>query len=215
MKNFRINFYLLLLISLTFSCSNKTYNDEEQEGNIVGLSPSEIVPLSSSLLNYTETITSKFKLAEFIPDVDNSTMALYEESPIQAIFTPLIPVHETSSEVFHVYYSLDGLVSAFEFLLTEEYLNENTMRYSYSTVEGETYATFDVSLIDGRIFNIQLDNYKGFADRWENCVTWTLSRMNMYDTLACMAFGPYCAAGIATLCAIGAAENQFLTPDGP
>lgn len=215
MKNFKFYIFLITVLGISFSCNNKTKIESLPEGNIVGLVPYKIVPLTNDLISYTSKRTKKISSPVITPDVRSSIIVMYENYDIKAVFTPFEKKFKSSIKLHHVYFELDGLVSKFELIISEEQLNNDVVRYSYISIDNVAFVTFDVNLNDGAIFNIQFSNFKDFGDRFENCVKWTFDNMNIYDKLACMAIGPYCAAGIATLCAIGAAEDQFETPDGP
>ncbi len=215
-KNYLIQIGIILFI--TISCSTEKIENESKSIHNVNndlVSINDIKPLSSKLYAYTLRVTSDVKSHKLSPNVDKSVMVSYKDSPIQAICTPLIEKEKSKNKIFHVYFEIDGMVSTFDLLIYERPLNENEMRYSYKTREGTVIAKFDVEVCSGFISNVETGRNKSWTDRFENCIEWTFDNMNHWDYLACMAIGPYCAATIATMCAIGATEGYFETVENP
>lgn len=208
----------MVLLCLTISCSKEKVdfdNEFDQKGNNVGLEIKDIEPLPADLYKYTAHIAGKVKYLDSSPNIDESVIVNYYDFPVQAIYTPLSQKNISSLEVFHVYFELEGLVSKFDMLISEERLNESEMRYTYRTTEGDLIVLFDVDLNNGLIINVQQSNIKSWKSRFENCVSWTFGNMSSWDYLACMALGPICAGTIGSMCAFAATENMFQTPEGP
>lgn len=218
MKKIKLIYITLFLLCLTISCTHEKKEliiEVEQETNIVGLAIKDIFPLPNYLHEHTARVTGKINSHELTPNIDESFMVSYQDSPIQAIYTPLNQKLKSSIEIFHIYFELEGMVSKFHLLISQEQLHETVKRFTYKTIEGRTIVQFDVETNDGRIIDIQLPNLKNWGDRFENCVEWTFDQMSGWEKLGCMALGPYCAGTIAAMCGVGASEGMFETPDGP
>lgn len=212
MKNIKLNSIILILLCLTISCTHEkeeSSNELDQESNNVGFRINKILPLPDNLSKHTISVTNNIRFNELSPNIGESFIVSYLDSPIRAIYTPLNGKLKSTIETYHVYFELDGKVSKFDLLISEEDLSESEKRFSYLTFEGELIAQFNVGIEDGQISNIQANHLKRWSDRFENCIKWTIDHMNTWDKLACMALGPVCAGTIASMCAIGASEGMF------
>lgn len=170
-----------------------------------------IKPLPTSLYEYTEHITKKVLDHDHRPNIADSKIVSYVDMSIQAIYTPLISYKKSSKNNSLVFFELDGLISNFEFIISEECLNGVTTRYLYKDIDGTVLLEFDVNNTDGQVLQMQANPNKNWFRRWKNCAEHTLNYMidNPVDGLVCMAFGKYCAGTIAAMCAIAAAEGYF------
>lgn len=216
MKNLNIIYVILFLLCLTISCTqekDESIIELDQETNIIGLAIKEILPLPNNLSKHTILVANKIKYLESSPNIDKSFIVSYQDCATKAIYTPLDQKLKSSTELFHVYFERNGLVSKFDLLISTENLNEYEKRFTYLTIEGDLIAQFDVGIDDGLISNVQVNHLKGWGDRFENCVEWVFDHMNTWDTLTCMALGPICAGGIAAMCAVAATEEMFEETD--
>lgn len=220
MKKLKVTYITLILLSLTISCSNEKEEsiidlDQDKETIKTGLAVKDVIPLPNTLYNHTLRISSNLIFDDLSPNVDNSFIVRYQDSEIETIFTPLNQNLKSTEEIYHVYFKLKDMVSKFHLLISQEILNDAVKRFKYKTTDGKILVIFDVDSTDGRILNIELPNLKSWSDRFENCVEWTFDQMGTWDYLACMAIGPVCAGTIASMCAVGATEGMFESPDGP
>lgn len=99
--------------------------------------------------------------------------------------------------------------------MTIEDINKSSKRFSYLTTDGVLIGQFDLKNSDGSLSNIKVNKLKDWGDRFDNCLEWTFDQMSNLDQLVCYAIGPACATIIASMCAVGATEGMFETPDGP
>lgn len=170
-----------------------------------------VLPAPDYLQAYTEAVTSKILEFGYHPIINDSKIVNYVDFSIQAIYTPIESDDKSSINSSHVYFELDGMFSNFELLISEEYIDESTKRYSYLDIDGTLFFEFEVDREDGTILNLRFNYNKNWFSRWRNCAQHTLEYMvdNPVDGLVCMAFGKYCAGTIAAMCAIAASEGYF------
>ncbi|MBU1012673.1 MAG: hypothetical protein KKG99_06695 [Bacteroidetes bacterium] len=216
----KINLYciILLLFGLTVSC-NKVQEEAGvemiQEGNNVGLRIKEILPLPINLADHTAQVTSNINYKNLNPNISQSFIISHEDCSLRTICTPLNQKLKSSTEIYHVYFERDDLVSKFDLLITVENINKSAKTFTYLTREGELIAKFNVGIDNGLISNVHVNNLKSWGERFENCVNWTLENMRGMDKLVCMMASLACATTVASMCAIAASEEMFETTDEP
>ena len=198
------------------SCS--TNNEEiqipEDERNSY-LEIKEVSKLPEKLYKHTKRITSELKILSRFPNIEESVIVTYYQTPLRAIYTPLHHEDDSPDKMFYVYFELNGQVYTFDLLITEKNYSKNSIRYTYQSIDGNPIVQFDVEITNGQIINIERYPNKNWGDRFGNCIDWTFDNMNRLDYLGCMAVGPVCAGVIASMCAIAANEGLFIKPDNP
>ena len=207
---------LIITLLMFFACKennvkpheNSTFHGEELS-QVMQINT--ILPAPDILHAYTEYVTEKVLEFGYHPKINDSKIVSYIVFPIRAIYTPIESAEKSSINSSHVYFELDGMFSDFELLISEEYLDESTQRYSYNDIDGTLFVEFEVDRVNGTILNLRFNNNKNWFSRWKNCAQHTLEYMvdNPVDGLVCMAFGKYCAGTIAAMCAIAASEGYF------
>lgn len=212
----KVLFILVIIPTLLInSCNDKEIESFIEETTIAyfGLEVKDVVPLPKGFLKYTEHLASCNKSVGLIPVLSESVLVSYQNFPVQAIVTPLNSLHKSSTEKYHVYFELDGRVSKYDLIINIEPINEFEVRYLYQTNNGSFLFSFDVTLANGLINNIQkgqlLSLKSTWWGRWKSCVAAVLDAMidEPAAGLICMAYGKICAPSIAALCAIGATEG--------
>lgn len=204
--------FFLLVLSLSCSKSEKenlTNNDFSYEFDI-----QSVEPFTGDIELLENKYNNLLKSQGYDPDFTNSQIVTYSNIDAAAIFTPLNNhLKSGSNNSSLMFFELNNELLEFDLIVNETILNDEVGRYSYLTVNGHLIVQFDIQLEDGLVLDVF--TMKSWGDRWTNCVEWTLNNMSYIDYLACMAFGPYCAGGISAMCAVGATEGWFETPDGP
>lgn len=142
---------------------------------------------------------------------DSATITDYEDSAVSGLTVPITEIRS------YVTYALDGILTNQEMLIDISNI-DNSSVVTYYNLNEELLGSITVT--DGIItdsygfddvnINLRNDGQKGWFDDWGECVGVNLNTMtdgsvggSIYG-LACIAFGPECAAGIAIGCAIGA-----------
>lgn len=213
-------YFIAIAILAVLSCSNEESYENTEIVNEVSkpdlLAIDLISDLPQNLVMHTKEKTKHFVSMGYSAEVKNSVLVSYSDSPIQAIFTKLVPVHENSIETFHIYFMRNELASLFDILISSEQIGDNKFKYTFLTKYGEKIGELDIDNESGRILRTYtgfVRSNKSWSERFENCVEWTISQMNSYDKLACFTLGPICAGAIASMCAVGASEGKFETPE--
>lgn len=207
-------FIAVLLLVLSLSCSKSERENLINKEFSYQFDIQSVGPYAGDIKLLENKYSNLLKSQCYDPDFTNSQIVTYSTIDVAAIFTPLN--NELKSGSNHsslMFFELNNELLDFELIINETILNDKVGRYSYLTVNGQLIVQFDIQLEDGLVLDVYAT--KSWGDRWNNCVTWTLQNMSNMDYLACMAAGPYCAGGIAAMCAVGASEGYFETPDGP
>jgi len=206
----------IFLVFLYNCSSDELRKDEECDCNkLIDLEIKSINPLPKSFHIHTANLIEKKGAKALMFDIEQSRIVDYYNQTLRTIYTPIYSESKSNTSNFHVYFEKEGLVSDFDMIISEEIIDENISRYSYFGDMGQLMVSFDILIETGQILDFKLGRTKGFGDRFNNCLEWTFNQMSTMDYLACMAVGPICAGTIASMCAVGASQDNFQTPDGP
>lgn len=147
-------------------------------------------------------------------NADNTvTQSSYVGTDINALIVPLSSDVE-NKEVFFITYALEDDVLEDYLTITIEQINEITGRTKFFDCCDELVG--EIVVQNNIIVNTNVNITKsanGFGSRWNRCVKNAIMRMSSGTTggniefLACVAFGPSCAAGTAIGCAGVALRN--------
>jgi len=155
-------------------------------------------------------MVEKIGSKEYLPNFDQSFYVTYDSINIKSIFTPLNYIEKSTIEAYHIcFVKEDSLFSSFALILCKEVLDDsNFQKYTFKSINDENIGQFVINN-EGIITDIIPCAPIGWFEQFENCLNWTFDQMNIWDQLACMAFGSQCAATIALACAFGATEGYF------
>lgn len=195
------------MLAFTMGCSENEMENITEKDFSYKFDIASIKPLTGDLDVYKNKTNSLLKSGDgFEPDYANSHVVTYTNTDVSAIFIPLIKNLKSGENSTLMLFELNNELIDFDLIISETLLSDEVVRYAYSNASNEVIQ-FDVQLTDGLIINVITT--KSWGRRWTNCVEWTIGQMNGIDVLACMAFGKWCAGGIAALCAVGASEGYF------
>ena len=171
---------------------------------------------STYVLNNEKLLEQTYKLIESsnIPVLKNAvlenveiTISSYVNTDVKAI---IVPLSSTSlSEETFVTYTLEEEVLNDFLVLKFEQIDANIQTTSFFNSNNELLGSISVkdNVLINSYVNSDLKSTSSFLSKWNECVKAAIDRMSSGTTwgnvefLACVTFGPSCAAGTAIGCA--------------
>lgn len=205
----RISLTLIAIVLLFSGCNNETDEEKCYECDVPFQLEFSSELKGGILFEKTMNLLSNSNLPALKSAAvnDNITISSYVDTDIKALIIELAS-NQTNVEEFFVTYALgEDLLDDYIVIKFEE-LDEVTRRTEFYDSSNQLLGAIIVQ--DNVIVEAYSENTKSandFGEKWNECIKRAIDRMSSGTTwgniefLACVAFGPSCAAGTAIGCA--------------